>query len=160
MMPKLTFIVWFLAATSAWADSPVIRTHWESFGYEPAKPEEAEFSVTVFYNVRGVIKDSDTFYFKQHWTEVRELAGETSIAKRPPVASSGRSRESFAGEWCNGCANVQPQANGLNIDLDLAWGGEHSGQLKREFRMRWSELEKTVADKRARIHTVVRWRKA
>jgi hypothetical protein len=142
------------------ATNPVVSSRWEVDGWTSTqKPEEADFAVTVSYTVPGVVKDSDTHYFKKFYSEVKEYADGTTLQSACGSGSGlGKSR-CGGGSGCIGAANVDPTNDGLKVFLDLRWSGKKSGKLKREFLVPWSELEKSVKDDDCEIHVTVNYSK-
>ena len=152
-------IAWLFMAIPVFAESPVVSTHRELWGYELATAETAEISVVVSYKVPGVVNDTDTFYFKRFWSQVQKHADGTSSFNGPTLGGILKSRCGPIG-GCSGAANVDPQDEGFSIDLDLRWDRkEQRGSLKRHFLVTWSELEKTVKDDEVEIHVAVQYAK-
>jgi hypothetical protein len=141
--------------------NPVVSSEWKMDGWESTqKPEEAYFTVVVSYSVFELIKDSDTHYFKKAWANVQKFSDGSTLKTGGSGYGSGTFRIREGGDIvCNGSANVHPSNEGLKVILYLNWGGKKSGELKREFLVPWSELEKTVKDEECEIHVNVTYRK-
>jgi len=152
------------AKDSSTVTNSIISSRWEKTDgwMRITKPEEAEITVVVSYSVPGVIKDKDTYYFKQGWVEVLKYADGTSSEDRWEIFSSGIKTRCFgntSGISCYDTPDVQIKNEGIKVTLNLSWSGKKTGKLKREFLVPWSELQKTFKDDECEIHVTVSYSK-
>jgi hypothetical protein len=137
----------------------IISSRWEKTNgwIRIKKPEEAEMTVVVSYSVPGVLKDKDTYYFKQAWVEVLKHADGTSSEDRRGISSGIKIRcfGNTSGISCYDTPDVQIKNEGTKVTLNLSWSGKKTGKLKREFLVPCSELQKTVKDEECEINVTV-----
>jgi len=158
---KLGLLFACLLVLVACAHSPVVYTHCESGGFTSAKADDADLTIVVSYTVPGVLKDTDTYYFKRSWSKVTEYADGSSTIE----TDSGEAQEygekylDFPWGTFSDLSGVTLEDAGPTVDLNLYWDGNHPGHLERKFLIRWSELEKTVKDEHVEIHVTLSYSK-
>ena len=115
--------------------------------YIQAENSDAEFVVEVKYQVPGVVKDNDKFYFKTTQSKTIEYSDGTIEGRRIGGGRriAGKYRDGKTG-WCNSSSIASANMENLKINLSVRWGGRSSGEIEKKLNIPWNELPKTIND--------------
>ena len=125
-------------------------TRWEANGFQPVEEKDADFTVTVNFDIPGVFKYSHDYPFKRFWSEVREYADGSSESTSHSGVMTMFSR--FKGK-----VYVTVDDMGPIVDLDLTWDGKRSGHIKRKLLVPWSDPEQIISDDDVQMDAIIHY---
>ena len=153
-----TLGVWLLLLVSALAGTPSAPAPKEVRDLIFTEQKDADCTVVIHYEVPGVIRDTETYYFRR--LVVEDLKGAPGEEVLTIINTEFQLKNRCGGGQggCDGTANIALEDAGFEITLDLNWTGQKTGSLSRKMLVPWSELEKTSTDLNSKIAVTVQWR--
>lgn len=126
--------------------------------YVDTDAKQAELTIIVEYEIPGIVRDADEFYFKAQQTNVIKHCDDSFEIDLRGGCFKAKCRDGI-NSWCNSCSCVNPKDDEIEIKLCISWGGNSSGYINKNLIVAWENLPKTIKDKSENITIKVKRKK-